>query len=171
MTRATRLLTALLGLAITGACSGESPTEPGSQITPRNSSASSGPITRPAGGSCTTTLVPDFSGIPSGFFTIQIAGVCKLKHLGRTTFTADQIVYIFTGDIVNTTIYTAANGDSFTSTFVGTDPTATAVFTGTETYSGGTGRFAGITGESFLSGSANVVLLTGQYTTSGWMRY
>lgn len=164
----------LFALTVAG-CSGdtigESLTAPESALAVRNSSAASGPITRPAGGKCRTTIVPDFSQISSGILMLEIAGVCELKHLGRTTMTAQQTVYVFTGDIVNTAVYTAANGDSFTSTFVGTDPTGTAVFTGTEEYSGGTGRFVGVTGHTEIEGSANLTLWVGQFTMSGWIRY
>ncbi|MEO7502328.1 MAG: hypothetical protein ABIW94_06795 [Gemmatimonadaceae bacterium] len=79
---------------------------------------------------------------------------------------AIQTVNVLTGELNNTTTYTAANGDQLTTTFAGTDPLGGDIeFTGLETYTGGTGRFANATGESFLQGSATGA--TGEFTSKG----
>ncbi|MEO7683169.1 MAG: hypothetical protein ABIU86_04470 [Gemmatimonadaceae bacterium] len=98
--------------------------------------------------------------------TLDIRGVCKLKHLGHSSMAAIQTVNVLTGELNNTTTYTAANGDQLTTTFAGTDPLGGDIeFTGLETYTGGTGRFANATGESFLQGSATGA--TGEFTSKG----
>ncbi len=161
----------LCALALTAACAGENPAAPASVASIRTSTVAAAAVSRPAGGRCTTTIIPDFSQIRNGILLLDITGVCNLKHLGRATMAAHQIVYVGTGDITNETIYTAANGDSFHSTFTGTDPLHNAVFTGNEVYHDGTGRFVGVSGGSYLSGSASLATWTGQYTTTGTISY
>ncbi|HEY1458872.1 MAG TPA: hypothetical protein VGH59_02315 [Casimicrobiaceae bacterium] len=79
--------------------------------------------------------------------------------------------------IVNTTVYTAANGDMLFSNFVGAGvfTSATGVsFSGTETYDGGTGRFADATGSAALPGTAEFTSPTagvGQYSVEGTISY
>jgi hypothetical protein len=78
--------------------------------------------------------------------------------------------------IVNTAVYTAANGDKLFSTFLGSGvPTSTGVsFSGTETYDGGTGRFADATGSATLVGSAEFTSPSagvGQYSVEGTISY
>lgn len=159
----TRLLL-LSALALTGACAGDHPTSP---LLLANQTAAA--PSRPAGGSCTTTVSVDISAPP---LTLDITGVCNLKHLGRTTMTARQTVDLTNGLFVNTTTYRAANGDLLLATFSGqltSPPGAEVAFAGVETYVGGTGRFAGATGSSQASGTATVPGLTGtgQYTSQG----
>ena len=73
----------------------------------------------------------------------------------------------------NTTTYTAANGDqlfaSWTGTSVNDGPLVT--FSGPELYTGGTGRFAGVSGSSSISGSASFVTNIGQFTSAGTVSY
>ncbi|MEO6525861.1 MAG: hypothetical protein ABIP93_04495 [Gemmatimonadaceae bacterium] len=162
-------------IALLSACAGDSPTMPSSSLSSASLAAnrSAGALaTRAMGGTCTTTLVADFS-VP-GVLRLQIAGECRLEHLGRTTMTAVQTVSLVDGSAQNFTTYTAANGDELYTRWDGqviSPPGPEAVFVGTETYVGGTGRFAGASGSSWLEGTATLIGLTGEYTTKGSITY
>jgi hypothetical protein len=132
---------------------------------------------RPSSGQCDTVVRPQ----PSGILEIDLS--CHFRHLGKTTGLLVQEV-IPTGPPVNgvlpaalsaTVAYTAANGDEPSGTSEGTatiDPvTGNVEYQGTETYSGGTGRFALASGQSFLQGTASTVTNTGFYVTSGRVSY
>jgi hypothetical protein len=163
----------LSALAFSVACAGDAPMGPGSAPSLLANRSASADATRPAGGTCTTSFTP-ISFIPP-FSTIDITGECNLKHLGRTTMHAIQVINVETGDLTNSTTYTAANGDALYTTFVGTSsPPPDVVFQGTETYVGGTGRFEGATGSSELEGTATVNIDgtgTGEYTSKGTITY
>jgi len=189
MFRHNRLLSALVFASLSAACSSETTTAPDPEIgfpdPPAHDSLPTSfgknavaPITRPAGGTCIpeVTVVAPFPGEGQPVLNLSIAGVCTLKQLGRTTFVITETVDFSTGIILNSTAYTAANGDVLNSTFVGTirtPPGPDAVFDGTETYIGGTGRFTNVSGSSFLEGSAHVDGLSGrgQYTTVGTITF
>lgn len=155
------------------ACAGDSPAGPRSAPSILNNKIASGVVTRPAGGKCTTSFAPISFVFPLS--TLDIDGVCNLKHLGRTTTHAIQVVNVLTGEITNSATYTAANGDVLYTTFAGTSsPPPYVVFQGTETLVDGTGRFAGATGLSDLEGTATVDATgsgTGEYTTKGFITY
>ena len=170
--------TSFLALAVGCAGVGDGPTSLVATSSPDASSAESGPVTRPAGGSCTTdiTIVP---ARPGYAFSLDITGVCQLAHLGRTTMVIEQD-FAFDGSIVNATTHTAANGDLLLSTWYSAPGESTfdgidAVFAGTETYVGGSGRFADASGSSRVQGTAflNVATgaFTGAYTTRGTIAY
>jgi hypothetical protein len=134
----------------------------------------SAPVERVAGGHCITAVT--VTGGDATSITLGITGTCDLAQLGHTTMAATQTVSTVNGSIVNSTTYTAANGDKLESGFVGqttSAPGADVVFTGTETYKSGTGRFAGVSGSSALNGTAVLVGAsgTGQYTTTGKFTY
>jgi hypothetical protein len=105
-------------------------------------------------GSCSTEFA--FTG-PG---TVIVTGVCQYGHLGRTQCVAEQtVVPAADGTLIieNAGVCTAANGDQLFTAFSGTGtptPTGAIVFNGTETYAGGTGRFAHATGSAALWGSA-----------------
>jgi hypothetical protein len=133
---------------------------------------------RPFGGRCNTdiTISPSLAGDAPNVLRLHIGYVCQLAHLGRTTAVAEQIV-TFTGATTaiasNTTVYTAANGDQLFVTWTGT---ATAngpdnTFSGPETITGGTGRFAGATGSTLVNGTASFATMTGQFTSTGTISY
>jgi len=76
-----------------------------------------------------------------------------------TTVVAEQTVIPINATtllITNTAIYTAANGDELHSSFAGagTIGPSGVTFSGTETFSGGTGRFHGASGNMTDSGTA-----------------
>lgn len=162
----------LSALVVTAACVRENPTGPATAGV-ATKSASAG-VTRPAGGSCVTTVVPVAFSFP--FSTLSITGTCNLKHLGRSTLEAIQIVNVSNGTLTNTATYTAANGDLLYSTnfadFTSSPPNV--AFVGTETYVGGTGRFIGASGTSAVVGSAVVGpdgSGTGEFTVKGSITY
>jgi hypothetical protein len=135
-------------------------------------------VDRPAGGSCTfaKTPLPAEPGQPANVRHLHIDEVCQLMHLGRTIGSAEETVTVTaTGPVfTNSTTYTAANGDQLFVTFSGsgTPPqNGVVTFSGTETVTGGTGRFAGASGSLARSGSVSVLTLTGEFETSGTPSY
>lgn len=118
-------------------------------------------------------ISPPLAGDAPDVLRLHIEYVCQLAHLGRTTAVAEQIVSL-TGPLAsNTTIYTAANGDQLFVTWTGTGiangPDNT--FSGPETITGGTGRFAGASGSTWVSGTASFATMTGQFTSVGTISY
>ena len=108
---------------------------------------------------------------------LHLEGTCHFLHLGLTTLVAEQTVIRLARRlwiITNTAVYTAANGDELHSSFVGTgtiDPSGSVTFSGTETFSGGTGRFHGALGSMTDVGTASLVTGTGQLTGDGSIVY
>jgi hypothetical protein len=129
---------------------------------------------RPMHISCDTTF--EFTSTGS----VHIEGICQYAHLGRTTVIADQIIIPQpdgTITISNTSVYTTANGDQLFAVAVGTgeftSPTS-VVFSGVETYHGGTGRFAQATGSVPFAGGADftsAVAGTGHFAGTGTISY
>jgi len=139
-----------------------------------NASGDPAAPSRPLHGSCQTTFAFTQTG------SIDIEGTCYYSHLGLTTSVAEQIILPGPGGtqlIFNTAVYTAANGDMLFSNFVGAGvfTSATGVsFSGTETYDGGTGRFADATGSATLVGTAEFTSPSagvGQYSVEGTISY
>jgi hypothetical protein len=170
--------TSFFALAVGCAGGGDAPTALVAPSTPDASSARSGPVARPAGGSC-TTVITAVATRPGYVLSLDMTGVCRLAHLGRTTMVIQQD-FSADGSIVNSTTHTAANGDLLLSTWYSAPGESTsdgvnAVFAGTETYVGGTGRFANVSGSSRVQGTAGVNLstgaFTGAYTTRGTITY
>jgi hypothetical protein len=131
---------------------------------------------RPFGGRCDTefTISPPLAGDAPNVRRFHIAYVCQLQHLGRTTAVAEQIVVLGAplSTASNTTVYTAANGDQLFVSWTGTaSGSPNATFSGPETITGGTGRFAGATGSTWLSGTASFATMTGQFTSVGTISY
>ena len=163
-------------LPVVAACSESLPTLPTSSIVPTTSLAAS-PV-RPFGGRCDTDIEvsPPLAGDAPNVLRLHIEYVCQLTTLGRATAIAEQIV-TFTGPTTaiasNTTTYTAADGDQLFVTWTGTATTVDPnhIFSGPETITGGTGRFAGASGSTWVSGTANTSLLTGQFTSVGTISY
>jgi hypothetical protein len=170
--------TSFLAFVVGCADVGDGPTALRATSTPGASSTASGPVSRPAGGSCTTeiTVVPTRPGYA---LSLDMTGTCQLAHLGRTTMVIQQD-FAFDGSIVNSTTHTAANGDLLLSNWYSAPGESTsdginAVFAGTETYVGGTGRFADVSGSSRVQGTAVLNFATGAgtgaYTTRGTIVY
>jgi hypothetical protein len=178
MTRARTVIS--IALPILAACSENSPTDPAISALARMSPAAGVAASpeRRFGGRCETdiTILPPEVGDPPNLLRLHIEYVCQLKHLGRTTAVAEQIV-IFTGPTTavasNTTTYTAANGDQLFAIWTGTSTNIgpAITFSGPETYTGGTGRFSDASGSAFISGTASFVTNTGQFTVVGTLSY
>lgn len=172
--------TFLVALPILAACSESHPTSPAlmgiADLAPTTSYGAN--VVRPFGGRCDTdlTISPPLAGDAPNVLRLHIEYVCQLAHLGRTTAIAEQIV-TFTGPTTaiayNSTIYTAANGDELFVNWTGTSTNAGVIhsFSGPETVTGGTGRFAGASGSTWVSGFANVATLMGQFTSTGTISY
>jgi hypothetical protein len=96
---------------------------------------------------------PQFEPPPSTFFSAHLLASGNATHLGRFTMDYSHRVNLLTLSGIGTATFTAANGDTLTTTVEGTatptsSPTAFTVVE-THTITGGTGRFAG-TGGSFV---------------------
>jgi hypothetical protein len=171
------LIPLILPLAlIAGACATDAPAGPDDSASLDASRAGTSPKPRPAGGSCVTTVAP--AGFDFPHLTITIDGVCHLRHLGRATMHATQVIDVTTGLFSNETIYIAANGDELHTTFAGvtTSPPGSLdiTFDGTETFVGGTGRFASATGTTTAQGSATLAADqsgVGKYRMEGWITF
>jgi hypothetical protein len=166
----------LIAAVILAACSETSALEPA-----RNGAAEpsfSASPTRPAGGSCTfaSAVLPAEPGQPPNVRRLHIDEECQLMHLGRAIGSAEETAtFTPAGPIItNRTTYTAANGDQLFVTFngSGTPPqNGVVTFSGTETVTGGTGRFAGASGALARTGSVSVLTQTGEFETRGSLSY
>ena len=172
----TKLLSS--GFMLLAACAGEGPTAtPVPSMQPSQSNGAV--VTRPAGGRCTTEFDVDLTSKPGFMVLTNMTGECNLRHLGRVTMVITQEINLTTFEATNHTTYVAANGDRIESDWVSVPtPPATPpliAFAGWETYSGGTGRFAGVSGQSFVVGTALLDFAgltgTGQYTSEGSITY
>jgi hypothetical protein len=109
---------------------------------------------RPMSGSCSTAFTVGQTGV------ISIAGSCLLTHLGLTTYSATQTVTPNPDGTVHIEVdgvYTAANGDTLHGVISGTGTFgggSSVSYTTTETFIGGTGRFANAHGEVIDTGIA-----------------
>ena len=172
-------IAALMSLPIIVACSEQAPTGPPDSLLAHQAAvAVATSPSRPFGGNCDTqfVIVPALPGDLPNVVRLHIQYDCQLKHLGRSTAIAEQIV-LFTGPTSaiasNTTTYTAANGDQLFATWTGTSTNTgpDITFSGPETYAGGTGRFVAASGSSWIAGTASFVTNTGQFTSVGTLSY
>jgi hypothetical protein len=121
--------------------------------------SSAASASRPMSGSCAAAPVVVPSPNPSALFRVQITGSCRLTHLGLTELVAVEDVFVGPAGLLlaGASSYTAADGSRIDTTFTGpaqqTGPT-TVLFSGTETYVGGSGRFVGVTGSHQFEGGA-----------------
>ena len=169
-----------IALPLLAACSDNNLTAPTaamlSSLTP--AASHSADHERPFSGRCDTdiSISPPVAGDAPNVLRLRIEYVCQLAHLGRTTAVAEQIVTftsLTTAIASNTTIYTAANGDHLFVTWTGTASSSGAdnTFSGPETITGGTRRFAGATGSTWVTGTASFATMTGQFTSVGTIKY
>jgi hypothetical protein len=184
-------------------CSSElSPVSPTRTNVPQGASAASQQsnetVERSIRGECTTQFSPIepnaagacsvFAQQPSAF--IQIAGACRVSHLGRTQVSAvQQLLFLLDSDgqvvvqngqpvataLRNCATMTSASGDVVHHTTTGVlTPGATASqveFTGNMTFTGGSGRFANASGTAAYSGGADVIANTGGFSLEGVIAY
>ena len=136
---------------------------------------------RPFGGSCSTVVTVLTA---PGVFPqeLRIDSECTFTHLGHTTGVSMQRVtptgqsgVIVTAQLEAATIYTAANGDQLSQSFIGVGTinvqSGDVIFIGTETFAGGTGRFADAAGSANLEGGASIFTNTGFFSTKGRLSY
>ncbi len=171
----------LLSLVVsTASCAADSSTEPSALSSVSANHLTASAVARPAGGTCAVTgvvVAPFPYGPPlyEPIVNLQIAGVCQLKHLGRTTFVGVEVINLVTGTVTNTGTWTAANGDQLMSQFNGTGVTngTDAVFSGVITFVSGTGRFQGVSGSLDMEGNSNASTIpaTGEYRMTGTITY
>jgi hypothetical protein len=168
------IATVLAGCAESAVEPGAAPDRSGAPVTLAAAAS------RPAGGSCTLvsrTILPAEPGQPPNVRRLELDYVCHLEHLGRTTASAQETAtFTATGPIiVNSTTYTAADGDQLFVNFNGTgtppDQNAVVSVSGTETVTGGTGRFAGASGSLSRTGSVSTASLAGEFEMSGTITY
>ena len=136
---------------------------------------------RPAGGTCTLAsrpaVLPPLAGQPANVVWRRTEWVCQLQHLGHTTATATETGTAMAGgsSVTGTAVFTAANGDQLVTTFSGLatfpDQNGIVTFNGTDTATGGTGRFAGASGSLTRATRVNVFLGTGQFVLEGTLSY
>jgi hypothetical protein len=160
--RQTNLLVAVLGLVILiGACR-QDVTDPASNLS--NSSmpgAVKGAVDRPIQGTCTSVYeLFDFVFLPPPNEDVAVSarihqeGTCQLTHLGRATLVDDQVIdFTMTPNpITGHVVLTAANGDElYASEISSVDPPTHDPHSqgrGTWIWTGGTGRFAGASGQA-----------------------
>ena len=174
--------TVVLACVFALGCTDAPPTSPGDDPTAGSARGLSSAATpeRPFAGSCTfvSTVLPPAPGQPPNVVRIQQDEVCHLTHLGLTTAITEEILtFTATGaTVVVTATYTAANGDQLFTIFNGTagppDQNGVVQFSGTETVTGGTGRFADASGSFSVVGSVTPATLTGEHEfVSGTLSY
>ena len=183
MTNASRAICGAVSL-LQLACSQPSPTAPSPTAalaapTGTGDSQTGARVERQYGGKCETVVTATPGG--PGSVLQHIEYICRLRHLGITTAINKQTLTFTsptTADLENTTTYTAANGDQLFATFQGTAELlqdSTVTFEGQETFTGGTGRFAGASGHTSLAGSGTLNPVDGSgvasFSVSGRLTY
>lgn len=157
------------------ACAGEGPTAP-TPLSPQSGApTASTSLLRQNGGGVGLTAASGldlpFKGSLQATETIegslhQLVGTGNGTHLGQFKYAADITIDPATGEGLGTVTWTAANGDqifaSTTGEVLGLE-FPTLVLAETQIITGGTGRFAGVTGTVVVNRSLD--LLTG--VTSG----
>ena len=173
-------LTAASAVILASACSEASPTDPGLTPDPLSGRAS-GVRTIAFTLGCQTAFT--FASVdPAGNPIIQIDENCTFTfpegRVRAATGSAQQTLFP-DGTITSQIAYDFGNGDRLVGSFAGaaTPPGANGrlKFTGTETFTGGSGRFAGVSGSDELSGEATIVdpatlSGAGRYKTRGTLR-
>ena len=102
---------------------------------------------------------PQFEPPPSTFFSAHLLATGNATHLGRFTMDYSHRVNLLTSQGIGAATFTAANGDTLTTTVEGTatpasSPTAFTVVE-THTITGGTGRFADARGSLVVTRSVD----------------
>jgi hypothetical protein len=105
------------------------------------------------------TIGPSAS-CPQGTLLVVLDGSGTATHVGRYTITNSHCLDLATGAFTNGTfVKTAANGDQLYGTYSGLGtvivapaPVGRFQIAGTLTFTGGTGRFAGVSGTAEMSG-------------------
>lgn len=163
-----RLAGLLVILFATGCSQPATPTSPSLAAMSAESSLAGGAATVSPSATSTTPFKGRLEGIadppafeppPSPFFSAHLLASGNATHLGRFTMDYSHRVNLLTLAGTGTAVFTAANGDTLTTSVEGTatptsSPTAFTVLE-THTVTGGTGRFAGATGSFVVTRSVD----------------
>lgn len=136
-------------------------------------SATHADVAAPFTGSCETELSPAEILSPGVIRQVD-TGSCGLSHLGFTHFLSDKVIRIAAGTQTTEATFTAANGDILRAVGTGTNSPAgpgRVRFTMALTFAGGTGRFAGATGEARAEGESDLVGRRAALTLNGRIAY
>lgn len=161
--------------AILVACSSDTLTGPSQDdIQPSlSANGSQGRKARPITAECQTTFnAPSFP--PPPIHRQFDIGACRFSPLGKMTVSGVQDINAAAGTQAGERTFTARNGDVLRAVHAGTSgPVAPGVigFSATITFVGGTGRFAGATGEAHVTGTATIATRTAVFEMEGWLRY
>jgi len=125
-------------------------------------------------GQCETVFAPPPFPLPPAIRQID-TGTCRIAHLGRSAFYAEQDISFATGSAVSADVrFTAANGDVLRATSAGVFvPEGPGVrISGVITFAGGTGRFVNATGEARIEGQVDFITNTTRFSfVEGWLTY
>lgn len=127
----------------------------------------------PLRGSCDLVAQPA-EPIGPGVIRQVDVGRCQLAHLGRSTLVSDKVINLFAGTLTTEIVVTAANGDILYGSGAGTSTMIAPgriAFRTEVTFTGGTGRFTGGSGEAVLEGDADLPSATATLTMTGWLMY
>ena len=182
MTRSIQITTGLLAMGLLACGSdGTLPMEETGAGSPSFSAAPS----RSMSGTCSSTYVisdPVFLPPPDDDIVVSFVatheGTCQLAHLGRTTMRTTELVTFDDNGIHiqgAPVVLIAANGDelhaSENDALSGFREDGTFSFTGTWTFTGGTGRFAGAGGSLEVAGTGNTITNSAYRSVLGWISY
>ena len=148
----------LVAAGLLGGCDQASPVSPSAASTPL--AAENAALPWKESYQASGTIAPD-AGCPAPQLLTTLEGGGTATHVGKYTIVNSHCVDPATGVLTDGSFTkTAANGDQLFGTYVGTStviqaPAPVGIFgvTGTITYTGGTGRFAGITGTASMEGT------------------
>ncbi len=174
--------TGILGITLSAllltACDPSKPalTEPlgysGVATASRQSKADPSAPARPFTGSCDLRVEVLELNFP--ILRQRDTGTCHLSHLGRALLDGELLVNLVAGIQIGRRTFTAANGDLMYADVVGTStPIGPGLigFTGTFTFTGGTGRFANASGTAVGTGIANQITRNTTVSIEGVLSY
>ena len=168
------LAAALIAAAVT-ACADAAPTTSTDPLPSVSSVKSRASVTElRVVGDCETEFAPPPFPLPPAIRQID-TGTCRIAHLGRSAFYAEQDISFATGSSTSADVrFTAANGDVLRATSVGVFvPNGPGVrISGVLTFAGGTGRFVNATGEARIEGQVDFITNTTRFSfVDGWLTY
>jgi hypothetical protein len=167
------------GVILVG-CDAGSPTGFEPQLAPQSASQSASQSAQqsaqqavPLRGNCDLVAQPA-EPIGPGVIRQVDVGRCQLSHLGRSTLVSDKVINLSAGTLTTEIVITAANGDILYGSGAGTSTMIApgrVAFRTEVTFTGGTGRFAGASGEAVLEGEADLPSATATLEMTGWLMY
>ncbi|CAN5266375.1 hypothetical protein BH23GEM2_BH23GEM2_22560 [soil metagenome] len=164
-----------LGLILAG-CDAGSPTGFEPQVEPQFAQQFGqqfGQRTVPFRGSCDLDIQPAEPLGPGVIRQVDV-GRCQLAHLGRSILISDKVINLMAGTQTTDVAITAANGDILYGSGSGTNSVIApgrVAFRVELTFTGGTGRFAGASGEAISEGEADLASGSSKLTMTGWLMY